>query len=180
MALPKRGTDYGQGEPLTAVFVKQCHRPGVYRDGQGLLLRVDQSGAKRWVLRVTIRGRRRDVGLGSAKTVSLQNARDRAADRRKAVREGRDPVAAQRATRSTIPTFAEAARIAHEQHREGWANGKHVEQWINTLRHHAFPLIGGKLVSEITASDVLCCALADLARQARDGAPCAPADPPRA
>ena len=141
---------------LTAVFVKQCHRPGVYRDGQGLLLRVDQRGAKRWVHRVTIRGSRRDVGLGSAKTVSLQNARDRAADLRKAAREGRDPVAAQSATRSTIPTFAEAARIPHEQHREGWANGKHVEQWINTLRHHAFPLIGGKLVSEITASDVLC------------------------
>jgi hypothetical protein len=38
----------------------------------------------------------------------------------------------------------------HERRREGWANGKHVEQWINTLRDHAFPQIGGKLVSEIT------------------------------
>jgi len=91
----------------------------------------------------------------SAGTISLQDARDRAADLRKAAREGRYPVAAQGATRSTIPTFAEAARIAHEQHREGWANGKHVGQWINTLRDHAFPLIGGKLVSEITSADVL-------------------------
>jgi integrase len=151
----KGGRIVAKAHLLTAIFVKQCRKPGVYRDGQGLLLRVDQSGAKRWVLRVTIRGHRRDVGLGSAGAISLQNARERAADLRKAAREGRDPVAAQRATRSTIPTFAEAARVAHEQHREGWANGKHVEQWINTLRDHAFPLIGGKLVSEITAGDVL-------------------------
>jgi integrase len=135
--------------------VKQCKQPGLYRDGQGLLLRVDPSGAKRWVLRVTIRGKRRDVGLGSARAVSLQEARERAAERRKDVRDGRDPVAAQRAIRSTIPTFAEAAQVVHSHQREGWANGKHVEQWINTLRDHAFPLIGGKLVSEITAGDVL-------------------------
>ena len=32
---------------LTAIFIKQCNKPGVYRDGQGLLLRVAPSGAKR-------------------------------------------------------------------------------------------------------------------------------------
>jgi hypothetical protein len=62
---------------LTALFVKQVREPGVYRDGQGLLLRVFESGAKRWVLRVTARGRRRDVGLGSASEVSLAEARSR-------------------------------------------------------------------------------------------------------
>jgi integrase len=140
---------------LTAVRVKECRHPGVYRDGQGLLLRVEPNGAKRWVLRVTFRGKRHDIGLGSARGVSLQEARERAAERRKDVREGRDPVAAQRAVRSTIPTFAEATAIVHEHHREGWANGKHVEQWINTLRDQAFPIIGDKPISEITAADVL-------------------------
>ena len=91
---------------LTAVFVKQCKQPGLYRDGQGLLLRVDHSGAKRWVLRVAVRGKRRDVGLGSARVVSLYEARERAAELRKDVRDGRDPVAAQRAVRSTIPLRA--------------------------------------------------------------------------
>jgi Arm DNA-binding domain len=119
---------------LTAVFVKQRREPGVYRDGQGLLLRVERSGAKRWVLRITIRGRCQDVGLGSARDVSLQEAREKAAERRRDAREGRDPVAAQRASRTKIPTFTEAAEKVHEQQRAAWGNGKHVDQWLNTLR----------------------------------------------
>ena len=76
MGVPmKRGTRVAKANLLTALFVKQVREPGVYRDGQGLLLRVFESGAKRWVLRVTARGRRRDVGLGSASEVSLAEAR---------------------------------------------------------------------------------------------------------
>lgn len=140
---------------LTAVFVKQCRKPGVYRDGQGLLLRVSENGAKRWVLRVTVRGRRRDVGLGSASAVALQEAREKASALRKAAREGRDPVAAQRAARSSIPTFREAAEQEHGRRRQAWRNGKHCDQWINTLRQHAFPKIGDRLVPDISMSDVL-------------------------
>jgi integrase len=139
---------------LTVLRVKNA-KPGVHQDGQGLRLKVAKSGAKRWVLRVTIRGRPRDVGLGSAMEVSLQDARERAAELRKAARDGRDPVAAQRAARSTIPTFREAAKLVHEQRRPMWGDGKHVDQWINTLRDHAFPVLGGHLVSEIGAPDAL-------------------------
>src|SRR5262249_42887742 len=92
---------------------------------------------------------------GSARAVSLQEARQSAAERRRDVREGRDPVAAQRATRTAIPTFAEAARTVHEHRRAGWANVKHADQWINTLRNHAFPIFGDKLVSEMATADVL-------------------------
>ncbi|WP_324614865.1 tyrosine-type recombinase/integrase [Hyphomicrobium album] len=140
---------------LTALFVKQVREPGVYRDGQGLVLRVFESGAKRWVLRVTARGRRRDVGLGSASEVSLAEARERAAERRKDVREGRDPVAAQRAARTSIPTFRDAAEQEHQRRCKGWRDGKHRDQWINTLRQHAFRKIGDRLVSDVTMADVL-------------------------
>ncbi len=88
----KRGTDRGAAltkhNALTATFVRQCKQPGVYRYGQGLMLRVAPSGAKRWVLRVTVRGKRRDIGMGSATDVSLSEARDRAFELRKSAREG--------------------------------------------------------------------------------------------
>jgi integrase len=140
---------------LSAVFVKQCRKAGVYRDGQGLILRVEATGTKRWVLRVKIRGKSRDIGLGSAKDVSLVEARDRAHELRRLVRDGTDPVGAQRAARTTIPTFAEAAELVHRQRLKGWSNGKHRNQWLSTLRDHAFPVIGATAVSEISTADVL-------------------------
>jgi Arm DNA-binding domain len=120
---------------LSAVFVKQCRKPGVYRDGQGLILRVESTGTKRWVLRVTLRGKSRDIGLGSANDVSLIEARDRAHELRRLVRDGIDPIGAQRAARTTIPTFAEAAEIVHRQRLKGWSNGKHRDQWLSTFLH---------------------------------------------
>jgi integrase len=137
------------------VFVKQCRQAGVYRDGQGLLLRVGPTGAKRWVLRITVRGKRRDVGIGSAKDVSLVEARNRAFELRRLAREGKDPVSAQRAARTSVPTFKDAATRVHCQRIKGWSNGKHRTQWINTLRDHAFPFIGNKPVSEVCTADVL-------------------------
>lgn len=140
---------------LTALSVKQARRPGVYLDGQGLRLRVEEGGAKRWVLRLTVNGRRRDVGLGSATDVSLFEARERAADLRKAARDGKDPVAVQRAVRTLVPTFREAAEQEHARRCKAWREGKHRAQWINSLRQHAYPKIGHRLVSDITMSDVL-------------------------
>jgi integrase len=144
-----------KGNLLTALKVKQASTPGVYSDGLGLRLRVKESGAKRWVLRLTVHGRRRDVGLGSAAEVSLVEVRERAAELRKAAREGRDPVAVRRAARTLVPTFREAAEQEHARRCKGWRDGKHRDQWINTLRQHAFPKIGDLLVSDITMADVL-------------------------
>jgi integrase len=140
---------------LTALSVKQARRPGVYSDGLGLRLRVEEGGAKRWVLRLTVNGRRRDVGLGSATDVSLFEVRERAAELRKAARDGRDPVAVQRAARTSVPTFREAAEQEHARRCKAWREGKHRDQWINSLRQHAYPKIGDRLVSDITMSDVL-------------------------
>jgi integrase len=134
---------------LTAIAVTKARDPGVYSDGLGLRLRVEEGGAKRWVLRLTVKGRRRDVGLGSATEVSLAEARERAAELRKATREGRDPLAVQRAARTSVPTFREAAQQEHARRCHGWRKGKHRDQWINTLRQHAFPKIGDLLVSDI-------------------------------
>jgi Arm DNA-binding domain len=74
------GTWPGLLNRLSGKFVEKVKTAGVYRDGTGLLLRVEESGSKRWVLRTTVKGRRRDIGLGSADQVSLKDVREEARD----------------------------------------------------------------------------------------------------
>ena len=81
---------------LSAVKVRNLKQPGRYCDGNGLYLVVDPSGAKRWILRTIIKGRRTDVGIGSTRLVSLSEARQKAGELRKLAREGGDPVAEKR------------------------------------------------------------------------------------
>lgn len=140
---------------LTAVRVRQLNKPGRHADGGGLYLLVDLNGAKRWVLRTVVHGRRRDIGLGSARLVSLAEAREQAGLFRKTARSGRDPVAEYRSKRKTVPTFAEAARVVHEQHARSWRNAKHGAQWLSTLERFAFPLLGNRLVDQVDSADVL-------------------------
>ncbi len=75
---------------LTALRVKNA-QPGRHIDGKGLCLVVKPTGAKSWVLRVQVAGRRRDIGLGSIAVLTLAEARERAAALRKAAKAGRDP-----------------------------------------------------------------------------------------
>lgn len=145
----------GESNRLTAKFVEQAKTAGVYRDGAGLLLRVEPSGSKRWVLRTTVKGRRRDVGLGSALNVSLREARDEAGALRKLARAGEDPAATRRQERSELVTFEAAAESVHRQRAELWRNAKHGAQWIVSLRTYAFPLIGKTPVGKVEAADVL-------------------------
>lgn len=138
---------------LTAVQVRQLKSR--HADGNGLYLVIDPAGAKRWVLRTIVRGRRRDIGLGSAKLVSLAEARETAATYRKTARAGGDPIAELRKARMEVPTFAEAARLVHEEHARAWRNPKHAAQWINTLSNYVFPHFGDRRVDEVAQADVL-------------------------
>ena len=54
-----------------------------------------------------------------------------------------------------MPTFKDAAEQVHRQRAQGWSNGKHVDQWINTLRDYAFPIIGDMPVSDIATPHIL-------------------------
>jgi integrase len=143
-----------ESNKLTTKLVEQIRTPGIYRDGRGLLLRVEPSGARRWVIRVTVRGNRRDIGLGSAQDISLKQARDAADGVRAVVRAGRDPVIERRQARREITTFEHAARQVHAEFKSAWSNGKHIDQWINTLETYAFPSIGKKSVGEVDSADV--------------------------
>src|SRR5215212_11505769 len=78
---------------ISGPFVHAVRDPGFYADGNALDLRVDYAGQKRWILRTVVQGKRRDIGLGSFKRVSLPEARVRARALRKIARQGGDPLA---------------------------------------------------------------------------------------
>lgn len=134
---------------LTALKVKALTEPGSYVDGDGLMLVIGATGAARWKLRATIAGKRRDVGVGSLKVLSLADARAKAAELRRQIALGLDPIAERKKVVDPIPTFKEAAGRVHEEQKASWKNGKHQDQWINTLTTYAFPKLGKRLVSEI-------------------------------
>jgi integrase len=135
---------------LSAIGIRNA-KPGRHADGKGLYLLVKPSGSKSWVLRVQVGGRRRDYGLGSLDLVSLTEARDRALEYRKAAKSGLDPSLERRKAQQSIPTFEEAARQYHEAVKGSWRNGKHADQWLSTLKAHAFPTIGATRVDHIDA-----------------------------
>ena len=140
---------------LSAVRVRTVTTPGRYADGNGLYLIVEPSGAKRWMLRTIVQGKRRDIGLGGCKLVTLAEAREMALTFRKIAREGGDPLAERRKQRTVIPTFEQAARSVHAEHLPTWKNLKHGAQWINTLSQYVVPIIGKQPVDKIETSDVL-------------------------
>lgn len=142
---------------LNALSVRRLTKPGRHADGSGLYLNVERTGSKNWLLRVTVKGKARTIGLGSALDVTLAEAREKAARLRKVTKEGGDPIAERdgKAAEDAVPTFEEAARQVFEEHKNAWKNPVHKRQWINSLRDYAFPIIGDRRVAEIGSSDIL-------------------------
>ena len=138
---------------LSAAFLRSAP-PGRYADGNGLYLFVQPSGTRSWIQRLVVRGRRRELGLGSLALVPLAEAREKALANRKLARQGGDPLAEKRRAEG-IPTFAEAAMRVLEQKRDGWRGRRHHREWMSSLRRFAFPRIGKMPVSEVTSADVL-------------------------
>jgi integrase len=140
---------------LSAVAVRSLQKPGRYADGNGLYLVVDESGAKRWLLRTVIHKKRCDIGLGGLALVSLADARTKAATMRRTAREGGDPLAERRKEQRSAPTFEDAARKVHASHAPTFRNDKHAAQWITTLETYVFPVFGSVRVDHVEPAHVL-------------------------
>ena len=138
---------------LTVARVRALSEPGMYRADPTLYLRVGPTGSKSWIQRLTIGGRRRDIGLGGFPLVTLADAREIAFDNRRVARRGEDPVAAR--TRTNMPTFEEAARRTLEANRAKWRNPKTAATWLSRLEMYVFPAMGALRVNKITPVDVL-------------------------
>ncbi len=159
---------------LSAVMVRALKfpadksRPVRFGDGDGLYLQVAPGDTKSWLLRYTLNGKAREMGLGAAGEppdgVSLARARVLAAEARSKLRSGVDPIAERQSERQTKlrtkieamdRTFEAAAIALVESKREGWRSPKHAAQWLATLKAHAFPVIGNMAVSDIGTDEVL-------------------------
>lgn len=135
---------------------------GRHGDGNGLYLVVDHSGARRWIVRVVVKGQRNqkggplrtDLGLGGVDILSLPEARERALEFRRLARKGIHP---KHQENRHVPTFQEFAWKVHAERLPTWKNAKHGQQWINALRDYAFPKIGRMRVDEIGQPEVLMC-----------------------
>ena len=122
--------------------------PGNHEDGGGLRLVVEAGGARHWVQRITVAGKRHSRGLGSFPVVTLEEARDQGLDLRRMARNG------QGLALPKVVTFKQAFE-AHFEVRRQSLTPKHVKQWLTSMERHAFPLLGGRPVAGIMHSDVL-------------------------
>ena len=115
---------------------------------------MQPSGARSWVQRLMIRGRRRELGLGGFPLVCLAEAREKAFANRKLAREGGDPLT-NRFRAEGMPTFAEAAERVWNDKIPGWRHSGHAQEWMSSLTRHVLPYIGDKLVCDVTSADLL-------------------------
>lgn len=146
---------------LSALAVQRQNEPGLYLDGGGLYLRVRDGRRKTWVFRY----KRRDMGLGAYPAVPLVAARHLAAAAREQLAAGIDPLEARRASGAEankndtavkqVMTFDLAVEEFLEGREGGWRNPKHRQQWRNTLKTYASPVIGKKDIADITTQDVV-------------------------
>lgn len=159
---------------LTAKAVSTA-KPGRHADGAGLYLLVKPSGARSWLLRVQVDGRRRDIGLGSVETaalalrsevgddlpleeksrLTLAEARELSARLRNAAKAGRDPAAERRKDRKPPPSFKDAAIATHKAHTasHSWSS-KTADAFLKSLETHAFQTLGKMRVDLVEAQHI--------------------------
>jgi integrase len=132
-------------------------KPGRYGDGGGLYLIVSPSGARKWVLRFSFSGKVTEMGLGSAETVSLADARGKATETQKQLKSGLNPIEVKRqaaAVKAGKPTFGRVADNLIEAKKAEWRNTKHLDQWKSSLEKNAAQL-RSRSVDEIDTAAIL-------------------------
>jgi integrase len=147
---------------LTALGVAKASRPGLFGDGANLYLKVDEHGSKSWIFRYKADGKTRKLGLGATHTVSLAEAREKAADARRLLLDGCDPVETKRAAKAAARlesaktlTFDQCAQRYIEGHAAGWKSAKHAAQWSATLAAYVSPVFGSVPVKDIDTGLVM-------------------------
>lgn len=105
----------------------------------GLMLKID-GVSRSWVLRITIGGHRRSMGLGPFPAVNLAKAREKAQLLREEVIQGNDPLRKKAAAKAALKlaqasaiTFEQAARDYISHHESSWKNAKHASQWLSSI-----------------------------------------------
>src|SRR6516225_6683865 len=150
-------------QKLTEAKIRTLTDIKLHPDGAGLYLQIKPGGARSWIYRFTLNGRTRDMGLGALADVSLVKARDKAGAARALVNDGIDPIEHTRTQviipaapkRHSLPTFEEMAEAYMTDRLKRLRSGVHRDQWRQTLRDYAYPVIGNMPVNEIDTNNVL-------------------------
>ena len=137
---------------LNARAVATLAKYGRHADGCGLYLSLSSNGGRRWTFLYRWHGKHTEIGLGSARDVTLARARDLAGQARAKLAEGINPKDTRKPAQAA--TFGECADRVIEAMRPSWRNSKHARQWEMTLREYAAPLRRMQ-VDQITTDDVL-------------------------
>jgi integrase len=145
---------------LTAAFAKTA-KAGKYNDGAGLWLVVHANGSSNWTFRYHMAGRRRELGLGGTKSVTLQTARARAAEGRQLVAQGINPQEKWRADKIESsrpkPTLSNIALMAFESKKAELKGDGENGRWFSPLKHHIMPKLGNVSVEQLTPADLQNC-----------------------
>ena len=144
---------------LKANEINKIKQKGIYSDGDGLRLRVDKNNNKNWVFRYSMFGKSKDMGLGKFPIVTLNDARQKLVNAKEIIYEGKDPIKLKKEKQIELKrksiTFKKIRDEFIETFQVEWSNSKHKNQWINTLKTYADPIIGDLAPSEIKTHHVL-------------------------
>lgn len=149
---------------MSALEVARLKAPGLVSVGvvSGLQLQISPTGARSWILRVKVGGKRRDMGLGAYPAVTLAQAREKARHARELIEQGQDPILERerkqsklRAEQASVITFEAAARAFMDAKSAEWSNPRHAAQWSATLTTYVFPIIGKMHVADVHQPHIL-------------------------
>lgn len=134
---------------------------GKHADGAGLWLVKDEPTRGKWILRVTVHGRRREMGLGAYPAVSLAEARKSADTARATVRAGLDPIKerqrAKREAARSLHVLNDIARDAFESRKAELKGDGKAGRWFSPLALHVLPKLGKLPVADIDQTDIRDC-----------------------
>jgi len=142
---------------LSPAFLRKAP-PGKYCDGAGLWLVVRDDGGAQWVLRVTVHGRRREMGLGGYPSLGLAQARENADRWRTMAKAGRDPVKErereERAARREDISLAILTADAFESRKAELKGDGTAGRWLSPLTLHVLPKLGKVPVTDLDQRDI--------------------------
>ena len=143
---------------LTNKKIDNINQKGIYTDGDGLRLRVDKKINKNWIFRYQLFGKSKDMGLGRYPIVSLKDARKKIINAKKLIYDGKDPLETkynlQQEQKRKIITFEKICDEFIKTFQVEWSNKKHAQQWTNTLKTYANPIIGKLPIKNIKSHHV--------------------------
>lgn len=137
---------------LTDLMVRQA-QPGRHADGNGLHCYVRPDGYCSWVQRITIDGKRCDLGLGSYPLVSLAEARESAAENCRVVRSGGDPRKGRE--RKRVPNLSEMVDSVIVTRRPNWKTAGAEQEFRRLFEKYVFPTLADCPIDAVELPDVL-------------------------